>query len=285
MLGAVSSLITSSEVARRLGVSPASVKRWADAGLLTVARTGGGHRRFTEEEVERFRRARGAALDAASVWADRLLSDDSALALDAALHEDRVRLGAWWRVAEALERVFEELQRRVEAALIDPVQARLAEARLERSLAHWCETLPGRAQKTRALLVAPEDDRDSVRLTLVELTVCEWGWACRLAGAVAADDVAAHLAHGTVDAVVMHATDAEDPRRLAEWASRIAESCRRQRLPFACCGAARWLGRVADPVQPADGYQALREWMATVDAARAHAAQHERTVSHADGQA
>jgi MerR family transcriptional regulator, light-induced transcriptional regulator len=48
--------LTSKEVARLLGVSEASVKRWADKGLLPALKTVGGHRRFRPEDVASFRR-------------------------------------------------------------------------------------------------------------------------------------------------------------------------------------------------------------------------------------
>ena len=41
-----------------MGVSEASVKRWADGGLLPTARTIGGHRRFRPEDVAAFKRTR-----------------------------------------------------------------------------------------------------------------------------------------------------------------------------------------------------------------------------------
>lgn len=50
--------LTSREAARLLGVSEASVKRWADGGLLPSAKTAGGHRRFRPEDVAAFRRAK-----------------------------------------------------------------------------------------------------------------------------------------------------------------------------------------------------------------------------------
>jgi MerR family transcriptional regulator, light-induced transcriptional regulator len=48
--------LTSREVARVLSVSDASVKRWADRGLLPTEKTAGGHRRFRPEDVAEFRR-------------------------------------------------------------------------------------------------------------------------------------------------------------------------------------------------------------------------------------
>lgn len=48
--------LTTKEVARLCRVSDATVKRWAEAGLLKFERTSGGHRRFRTEEVARFQR-------------------------------------------------------------------------------------------------------------------------------------------------------------------------------------------------------------------------------------
>jgi len=47
--------LTSREAARILGASEASIKRWADRGLLPSQRTAGGHRRFRPEDVASFR--------------------------------------------------------------------------------------------------------------------------------------------------------------------------------------------------------------------------------------
>ncbi|MBA3765662.1 MAG: helix-turn-helix domain-containing protein, partial [Acidobacteria bacterium] len=49
--------LTSKEAARLLSVSEASVKRWADSGLLPTAKTAGGHRRFRPEDVAAFKRS------------------------------------------------------------------------------------------------------------------------------------------------------------------------------------------------------------------------------------
>ncbi len=48
--------LTTKEVARLCRVSDATIKRWAEAGLLKSERTSGGHRRFRTEEIARFQR-------------------------------------------------------------------------------------------------------------------------------------------------------------------------------------------------------------------------------------
>ena len=45
--------ITLSEASRVLGVSPATLRRWSDAGRLRVFTTPGGHRRFSRSSLER----------------------------------------------------------------------------------------------------------------------------------------------------------------------------------------------------------------------------------------
>ena len=48
--------LTSKEAARVLGASEASVKRWADVGLLPSEKTAGGHRRFRPADIALFKR-------------------------------------------------------------------------------------------------------------------------------------------------------------------------------------------------------------------------------------
>ena len=45
---------TSSEAARYLGVSLATVRRWTDAGHIACYRTPGGQRRFSREQLDAF---------------------------------------------------------------------------------------------------------------------------------------------------------------------------------------------------------------------------------------
>lgn len=54
--------LTTKEVARLCRVSDATVKRWAEDGLLRSERTSGGHRRFRAEEIARFQREQGLGI-------------------------------------------------------------------------------------------------------------------------------------------------------------------------------------------------------------------------------
>lgn len=46
--------LTVSEVARRLGVSVGTVRRWSDEGYLGYSRTPGGQRRYSEKALHTF---------------------------------------------------------------------------------------------------------------------------------------------------------------------------------------------------------------------------------------
>jgi excisionase family DNA binding protein len=46
--------LTTSQAARLLGVSLATVRRWSDAGVLPGYRTPGGQRRFSREQLDEF---------------------------------------------------------------------------------------------------------------------------------------------------------------------------------------------------------------------------------------
>jgi excisionase family DNA binding protein len=56
---------TSSQAARYLGVSLATIRRWTDAGHISCYRTPGGQRRFDREQLDVFissmQRGNGAA--------------------------------------------------------------------------------------------------------------------------------------------------------------------------------------------------------------------------------
>jgi excisionase family DNA binding protein len=47
-------VFTSSQAARYLGVSLATIRRWTDAGHISCYRTPGGQRRFSREQLDEF---------------------------------------------------------------------------------------------------------------------------------------------------------------------------------------------------------------------------------------
>jgi excisionase family DNA binding protein len=91
--------LTTKEVARLLSVSEATVKRWADDGLIQSDKTAGGHRRFGLSTIARFQRERGAAPEGAqtSGVGDKKSSRESlspALLLSQLIQGDEEETGA-----------------------------------------------------------------------------------------------------------------------------------------------------------------------------------------------
>lgn len=232
-------LLSSGEVARRLNVAPATLKRWADAGKLPCVRTAGGHRRFARRDVERLELRLGGA-SAVARWVDGVLADPDA-ATAAALLLERERLGAWWRVADDLGGVLAELGRRWERGEYCILEEHAASDRLARALARCCETLPLDACAPRILLAAAEGEEHTLGLSLVELTVRERGWRAQWGGrAVPAAEIVGLVERGEVEAVALSASVVCEPAGLAREAARVGEACARRGVALIAGGMGRW---------------------------------------------
>jgi excisionase family DNA binding protein len=74
--------LTPREVAELLGVSPITVRHWANQGWIPAQRTAGRHRRFHRADVDRFARERGLSDPGETTGLQRLLvvEDDRQLA-------------------------------------------------------------------------------------------------------------------------------------------------------------------------------------------------------------
>ncbi|HEX9104732.1 MAG TPA: helix-turn-helix domain-containing protein, partial [Polyangia bacterium] len=133
-MGPNAELLTSAEAAALLGVSPSSVKRWAEEGRLACVKTAGRHRRFERSVVERFRMAHAGGDDAtargpAHGWIEAILAAEDPQILEARLLDERARLGSWWQVAESLGPVIAELGRRWADGTLSVIEEHLASER------------------------------------------------------------------------------------------------------------------------------------------------------------
>ncbi|NIM93265.1 MAG: helix-turn-helix domain-containing protein [Anaerolineales bacterium] len=69
--------LTIKEAAARLGVHPATLRRWADEGQIPVMFTPGGHRRFAESDIDHFteeRRRLRVVAGLEQIWAEQALT-------------------------------------------------------------------------------------------------------------------------------------------------------------------------------------------------------------------
>jgi MerR family transcriptional regulator, light-induced transcriptional regulator len=265
-MNAAGPLLTSTEVARLLGVTAATVKRWADSGRLECARTAGRHRRFASEVVERFRKAHAPDGGEPIRFVDRLLEAPDPIALQGELLRERARLGSWWRVADWLAPELEELGARWESGRIGIVEEHVASDGLLRALARAAETLPLRRDAPRVLLAAAEGEEHLLGLALVDVCAREEGWRTLWAGRrTPAGEVIRQVEAGAVEVVVLSASVAADPAALAAEAAAVGQVCARRGVHLVVGGRGRWPeplrhGRVLR------SFEAFRRWMEEVEA-------------------
>ena len=254
-------LLSTAQVADLLGVSAATVKRWAEAGVLPSARTRGGHRRFRRSELQAFDHQQmkgGAAPVTVDEWLEQLLGPGSGLALDATLMEARGQLGSWHGVAQVLGPVLEELGARWERGAVTVLEEHVAAARLTRALARAAEQLPVARSAPRVLLATPPGEHHTLGLALAELCFREAGRSTVWAGEdVPVGDLEGWIADHAVSVLALSASVVSHPAALAETVQRLAPAC-------TAAGASLILGgRGAWPAPPPEGSpscEVLQTW-------------------------
>ncbi|MBN2445230.1 MAG: helix-turn-helix domain-containing protein [Phycisphaerae bacterium] len=205
------------QVARAIGVSEASLKRWCDKGLLPTIRTAGGHRRLPIAGVLEFLRTsqRGllrpevlglpATCGKTEAVLERAMPRLRA-ALEAGDHE-RIRATildmhlARHSLDEIGDRVvmpaLAALRQGCESGVFEVYQERLATELCLRALHEVAQTLPTLPQAAPAALGATiAGDLDRVPITLIELILRQVGWQAQSLGPdIPAKSLAAAL-HG-----------------------------------------------------------------------------------------
>lgn len=228
------------DVARRAGVGPTAVKRWADQGLIACVRTAGGHRRFERAEVERFLRAEARAGVADGV--DLLLRDADGREIDGRLLAERARRGSWHAVADGLAGTLLALGRRWESGAVSILDEHLASERLARALARLGSSLPADPSAPRCLLACAAGDEHTLGLALVEICLREAGWAVLWGGrATPTEEIVAAVRGGGVRMVALSASAAcADAVALARQAAAVGEACAAAGVLLALGGSGAW---------------------------------------------
>jgi excisionase family DNA binding protein len=240
-------LLSSAEAAELLEVSAATIKRWADEGMLPCVRTAGNHRRFTRPAVERLRsQLAGQPVESAPGKSeigrliDLLIHDTPEAELEAALLSARGRLGSWWQVAEHLGVVLEHIGTRWEQGRLTVIEEHLASHRLQRAIGRMVEWQPVFPQAPIALLATAEGDDHTLGLSLVELCLREQGWRARWVGRFTP---VAELVRAVsdVDLVAVSASQSSnDARALGEQGRALVQACRRRQARVLLGGRGAW---------------------------------------------
>lgn len=231
-------LLTTREAARLLGVGTTSVKRWADSGVLECVRTPGKHRRFARHLVEALRNGPAPENDQGPVpadgdprvetWLAALLDDAPAQPAAALLVAERERRGAWWRVADSLAPVLDEIGMRWQRGEISIVDEHLASERLLRAVTASVDAIAPAADAPHALLLVAEGEQHTLGLALAELCLRGAGWSTRWTGRrTPIRELRRYLVGGDVALVAVSAAASfSDSAALRAQASELADACR-----------------------------------------------------------
>ena len=237
-------LITSTEAAERLGTSPTSIKRWADEGKLRCVRTVGGHRRFTSEDLERFRREEMGAEADVDWWADwtQVLTADEPHELLARVYALRSEHQSWAETCDALGPIIHEIGEAWLRGEMSVVQEHRASAALSRALASLTDTLPIPPDAPRAMLVTLEEEEHTLGLSLVNLALREAGWRTLWSGGrTPLAGLGDALDASRVDLLAVSASvTCSDGALMAARAQSLAELCWPRRIELLLGGAGQW---------------------------------------------
>ena len=253
----MSDTLTTSEAAELLGVSVATLKRWASAGLLPSSHTPGGHRRFRRGDVERHLSCDKAGRTL-SRWIRALLEAEETLSVQAELYRQRVELGSWHAVEERFIHVGLELHRLRETEAITVAQWQRSFDFLGRGLTRFLAEWPPVRGAPALLVAAIPEDRILIRLYFAELCARELGWSVRWAGHLTPDDLVADLEREPADAVVINASIGSDPVVARELAAEYLAIAGRRRTPLGLLGA--WPESVGAEAR-LPSMEAMRGWL------------------------
>lgn len=243
-------LLTTQEAAQLLGVSPTSIKRWADQGLLRCAKTIGRHRRFRRAEVEALRtkeleRKTAEPAPSSREWSALLQPGADVHALVARLLELRGQLGSWWRASEQVGVVLEDLGERWARGDIRIIDEHLASDVLGRAIQQVSQSLSVAPGAPRCLLVTCKGEEHVLGLMLAEVCARAAGWQTLFAGrATPRTEIAALAAAEGVELIAVSASRcAADAKALRSEAEALAKISLRHGAELVLGGRGAWPDR------------------------------------------
>ncbi len=236
-------LVTSTKAAKLLGVSTSTLKRWADQGRLRFVLTAGGHRRFDRAELARFRSGmRDEVQDHEARLLELLMFEPNPSAIQPSLLEARNFLGSWWRTADMLGMVIEEMGKRWESGECDEATEHFATHMLEQALTICGGMLPIPPASPYCLLANVEGDHHVLGLCLLELSARETGWATKWLGAPTPTAMLTSAIAELRPAVVAVSASSfsYDADVLAAHAAKISKACKDTGSLLAFGGKGAW---------------------------------------------
>ena len=234
--------VTTGEAAERLGVAPATIQRWVNAGLVIAERTMGGHRRIPIAEVRRLLASnRPTSLTgSAAAFLDVLLSGRPH-EIKAALFAVRQRTGSWAAGADEVASAISELGRKWEAGLCSVFQEHEASEKLRRAAAGCVEHMDIGARAQRAVLFTVSGERHTLGLSLAELVLAEAGTSAIWLGEGPPMEELDDLVEKTNPAIlVVSASSASSSKSVSIYQNAITKVAKLKHVPLVLGGGGPW---------------------------------------------
>jgi excisionase family DNA binding protein len=220
--------ISTSEAARIAGVTPSSIKRWADQNRLPCEKTAGGHRRFELGALRRF-------MDVAD-WTN-VLSKGAHNATLARLYQSLHERKQWCHVADGLGPVLKSIGDQWASGTLTIAEEHVASDTLTRALTHIGSGLGIGNGSRRALLATVEGDQHELGLCL-KARMWDSMWLGRDTPTTVLVD---KIMNERLDIVALSASvNAGPSRELISHVSRVAEACRSQGVLLVLGGDGTW---------------------------------------------
>ncbi len=236
-------MISAGEAARRLGVSPITIQRWVEKGVIHAERTPGGHRRISITEVRRLiaasrtRRPSGPIAD----WQEMLRSGD-AIRLKSALLSAKQKQGGWATVADELASAIAEIGRDWEAGQCHIFEEHIATETLRRGLAFCAADLRIDAGARRAALFSVEGERHLVGLSLAELVLANEGWRCLWLGdGPPAEELQPMIAQLKPQLLVVSASSCTPAKTIRHYQTELKRASEANGVALALGGSGAWV--------------------------------------------
>jgi MerR family transcriptional regulator, light-induced transcriptional regulator len=234
--------VSAGEAARRLGVTPITVQRWVDRGILNAERTAGGHRRIYVTELRRLiAESRPAALSGPlASWLDVLMTGNP-VKIKSALVTAQQSLGSWATVADQVASAIAELGRQWEAGTCQIFEEHAVSESLRRGVALCAAEVTYESDVPRAVLFTVEGERHTLGLTLAELVLAEANWrSIWLGEGPPSDELQLLVDKLNPNLLIVSASEVAPPKTIARYQSALAQVAANNHVELGLAGSGAW---------------------------------------------
>lgn len=235
-------MVSAGKAARRLGVSPVTIQRWVDSGVLHAERTAGGHRRIYVTELRRLIAASRPEKLSGSLasWFDILMTGNAAK-VKSALMASQQESGNWAKTGDEVASAIAEIGRSWEAGACQIFEEHAATEALRRAAASCVEEMRIRDDAPCAALFTIEKERHTLGLALAELVVVEAGWRPVWIGeGPPADELGDLVSKFEPKRIIVSASGVRTARAVACYQRALIDEAKRSDIALFFAGGGAW---------------------------------------------